>query len=120
MEDYLLIIIEHSKMAEMDLSELPSDLIRETVCETIENKLKTKNYSAKIDSASKAGEHNFIGVVYRVSFNKNDGKNEEQYKLILKVAPQHPIRRSEFRSRCFFLREIYMYNEVNNKMMQSH
>lgn len=106
-------------MAEMDLSELPSDVIRTAVCETIEKKLETKKYAISIRSASKEGENNFIGVVYRVSFSKDDGTDDEKYNLILKVAPQHPIRRSEFRSRFCFLREIYMYNEVNNKMMQN-
>lgn len=100
-------------MAEMNLSELPSDLIRTAICETIENKLKTKNYTVSINSASKAGENNFIGVLYRVSFSKVDGTDNEKYNLILKVAPQHSVRRTEFGSRLCFLREIYMYDEVN-------
>lgn len=101
-------------MVEIDLSELPSDVIRSTLCETIESQLKSNKYKISISSASKAGENNFIGVVYRVSFNKDDETIDKNSisKLILKVSPQSVARRNQFQSRKFFLREIYMYNEV--------
>lgn len=56
-------------MAE-SLSKLPNDVIRSALCETVENKLKTKKYSINIDSALQTGESNFLGVVYRASFIK--------------------------------------------------
>lgn len=102
-------------MLETDLSELPSDIIRTTLLEIVENQLNSKNYKINVSSASKAGENNFIGVVYRVSFNKDDetdNDNNSISKLILKVAPQNSARRTQFLSRIFFLREIYLYNEV--------
>lgn len=98
-------------MVELDLSEIPGDVIRKALCETIEKKLKSKKYKLNITSASKAGENNFVGVVYRVAFNKED--ENVVSKLILKVAPQNSARRSQFMSRSCFLREINMYNEVN-------
>lgn len=92
-------------------SEPPSDVIRTALRETIESEFKVKNYKINISSASKAGENNFVAVIYRVSFNK-DGDNEHK-KLILKIAPQNVSRRVVFSSRTCFLREIYMYNEVS-------
>lgn len=106
-------------MVELDLSEIPGDVIRTALCETIENKLKSKKYKMNISSASTAGENNFVGVVYRVAFNKEDENNKNAiWKLILKVAPQNSARRSQFMSRICFLREIYMYNEVNKVSTQ--
>lgn len=100
-------------MVESDLSEIPSEVIRAALSETVENKLKTKNFKINVSSASQAGANNFIGIVYRVSFSKQDEENDKPpSKLILKVAPQNEARRSEFFSRPCFLREIYMYNEV--------
>lgn len=98
-------------MVQLDLSEIPSDVIRSALYETIENKVKSKNYQINMSSASKVGETNFIGIVYRVSFKKEGDENDN--KLILKVAPQNSARRIQFHSRPLFLREIRMYNEVN-------
>lgn len=100
-----------------DLSELPTDTIRTALNETIQNKLKSKHYKVTVTSASKAGENNFIGIVYRILFNREDeNKNETNptFKLILKVAPQNAARREQFFSRNLFLQEIYMYDEVKN------
>lgn len=105
-------------MAESDLSEIPTDVIRIALFETIEKKLKSKNYKISVSSASKAGESNFIGIVHRVTFNKT-GENERE-KLILKVAPQHIARRTQFNSRILFLQEIITYNEVNKKYINSN
>ena len=101
-------------MVELDLSELPSDVIRTALSETIESQLKSNKYKISITSASTAGENNFVGVVYRVAFSK-DGETDKNAlsKLILKVAPQNLARRTQFMSRTCFLREIYMYNEVS-------
>ncbi|XP_055296576.1 uncharacterized protein LOC129565584 [Sitodiplosis mosellana] len=97
-------------MAESDLSDIPTDAIRAALHETIEKKLKSKNYKTVVSSASKAGESNFVGIVHRVSFNKND--EEKQEKLILKVAPQNETRRDQFNSRALFLQEINMYDKI--------
>lgn len=101
-------------MVALDLSDIPGDVIRKALCETIENKLKSSKYKINISSASKAGENNFVGVVYRAAFSKDDENDKNKTSnLILKVAPQHPVRRKQFMSRTCFLREIYMYNKVN-------
>ena len=100
------------------MSEISSELIRETVEDFVENQLQSKGYTIDVSSASQSGENNFIGIVYRVTFAKDDktenGTTNPVSKLILKVAPQNLARREQFISRPCFLREIYMYNEVNS------
>lgn len=99
-------------MTEQGLSELPSDVTRCALRETVEYYLKTKKYKITVDSASQAGENNFIGIVYRVLFSKEDEPASKPSKLILKVAPQNAARRAQFTSRGLFLREIYTYEKV--------
>lgn len=102
-------------MVESDISTIPSELIRAALKETVENKLKSKNYKINVSSASTAGEDNFVGILYRVSFNAADrGENGKSpaLKLILKVAPQNEARRAQFFSHACFMREIFMYDEV--------
>lgn len=98
----------------MSLSEIPNDVLRAALCETIEKKLGSKKYEINVSSASKEGESNFVGIVQRVSFLK-EGENEPE-KLILKTSPQTEVRRDQFNSRALFLQEIYMYNEVNKRI----
>lgn len=105
-------------MADSDLSEIPTDVIRTALSETIEKKLKSKKYNIVINSASKAGESNFIGVVHRATFNK-EHEDSKQEKLIVKVAPQNAARRNQFHSRPLFLQEIHVYNEVLNHTFTS-
>lgn len=108
-------------MAELTLSDIPSELVRTALLETIESQLKSKDYKLHVSSASKAGENNFIGVIYRVSYKRtNDDENER--RLILKVAPQNLLRRSMFVVRPAFEREVYSYEKVtflinSNKLM---
>lgn len=104
-------------MVKLDLSKIPSELVRSILCATVEKQLKSKNYKINVSSASSDGENNFVGVVYRVSFAKmreNETENDESptHSLILKVTPQNLARRSRFHSRPAFLCEIYMYNQV--------
>lgn len=102
-------------MVGSDLSELSSDVIRAAVRETVEKILGTKKCAINVISASQSGDNNFVGIVYRVLFNKNDDRRGKiPSKLILKVAPQHILRRQQFFSRPCFLREIYMYEKVTN------
>lgn len=104
-------------MTESNLSEIPSEVIRKALYEIIEKKLKSTKNKITVESASKAGESNFVGIVYRVSFSKeNDAKEmyeDKEEKLILKLAPQNEGRRLYFQSRHLFLQEIYMYEKVN-------
>lgn len=102
-------------MVESDFSDISSELIRTTVTEVVQNQLNSNQYKINIKSASQSGENNFIGIVYRVTFHKDDGTESETNavsQLILKVAPQNLARREQFISRPCFVREIYMYNEV--------
>lgn len=98
-------------MVQLDSSEISSEVIRSALHETIERKLKSKDYQINVSLASKVGETNFIGIVHRVSFKKEDDEHTD--KLIVKVAPQNAARRIQFHSRPLFLREMRMYNEVN-------
>lgn len=100
-------------MINQNLSDIPGDVIRSALCKTIENELKSNKYKVNISSASKVGENNFVGIIYRVACSREDGNYKyKMFKLILKVAPKNLARRSQFTCRMCFLREIYMYNEV--------
>lgn len=98
-------------MMESNLSEIPCEVIRKAISETIKIKLKSENCKIIMSSASKEGENNFCGVVHRVSCHKED-ENIPQFKMIVKIAPQNEVRRAQFHSREMFLQEIYMYTEV--------
>lgn len=98
-------------MFEINSLELPSPAICTALCEIIETNLKSKNYNIAVSSASKPGEDNFVGIVYRVLYFQAE-QPENVNKVIIKVAPQNLARRKQFFSRECFLQEIYMYNEV--------
>lgn len=101
-------------MVESNLSEIPGESVHQAIREIIENQLKSKNYSLNVSSASKEGENNFLGVIYRVSFNAVDvSGNTTKSSMIVKVAPQNETRRKHFHSREMFLQEIFVYNEVS-------
>lgn len=107
--------IENSKM-KSDLSvEIPSELVRLALFELIEKQLQSKNYQMALGAATKAGDLNFTGIVYRVWFNKMDeipnGKSMAS-SIILKIAPQNKARRTQFNIRPAFVREIYTYVKV--------
>lgn len=78
-------------MVESEVCEIPSELIRSVLRETVETKLNSKKCKIEISSASKAGTNNFVGIVYRASFCK-EGENEKEenpiHKMIVKVAKQ--------------------------------
>lgn len=101
-------------MTNSELLEIESGIIRDALRETVENQLKSKNCKINVSSASQAGANNFIGIVYRVSFCRDDEDENgaKTSKLILKVAPQSAARRAKFSARTPFLQEIYMYNKV--------
>lgn len=108
-------------MSDSDLSEIPNEVIRGKLRETVEKKLKSKKYKIKVSSASQAGANNFMGTLHRVSFNKEDGNESEEspiHKVIVKIAPEHLARREQFFSRPSFLREIYMYENVSNTKIE--
>lgn len=108
-------------MCESNLSEIPSEVIRKAICECIENRSNSKNFEITLSSASKGGENNFCGIIYRVSFIGEDERsngNDKNFSLIVKLAPQNVGRRIQFHSREMFLQEIFIYHEVsriNNK-----
>lgn len=99
-----------------DLSvEIPSELVRLALFELIEKQLQSKNYQMALGAATKAGDLNFTGIVYRVWFNKMDeipnGKSMAS-SIILKIAPQNKACRTQFNIRPAFVREIYTYVKV--------
>lgn len=99
-----------------DLSvEIPSELVRLALFELIEDQLKSKKYQIALGAATKAGDLNFTGIVYRVWFYKVDettnGKSIAS-SIILKIAPQNQAHRTQFNIRPAFVREIYTYDKV--------
>lgn len=109
-------------MARTDVSEIPSEVIRTALHETVETKLKSKKCQIELSLASQAGSNNFIGIVYRASFCREQDENENEtnsmHQMIVKVAPQHVVRRDLFITRPTFLREIYMYETVSNRQKE--
>lgn len=104
-------------MAETEACELPSELIRSVLRETVEKRLNSKKCKIDISSASQAGASNFIGIVHRAKFCKEDENESETnpvQQMIVKVAPTNAQRRELFLSRTAFLREIHMYDNVSN------
>lgn len=107
------------KMVKSDLIELPTEVIRSALCETVENQLKSKNYKINVSSASQNGESNFMGVLHRISFSKKGADEDEKGKsLVLKVAPQDMMLRDKRFSRSSFMREIHMYDKVSHNLSQ--
>lgn len=98
-------------MSEFDLSTIPSDVVKSVLIETIENKLKTKNFKIKLNPASKLGD-NYIGIVHQVQYTEKNDENQRS-SMILKIAPTNLARREHFFVRPYFLREIYIYDKVS-------
>lgn len=101
-----------------NLSVIPSEVIRNVLCETIEEQLKSKSFKVTVNSASKVGENNFLGIVYRILFKNNDPLDSKYQKssLIAKIAPQNVAKRDYLFSEVVFLQEMYMYEEVNESI----
>ena len=80
-----------------DFSDSLSDIVRSAVIETIDEQLKSKQYQIDVKSATKKGDYNFTGIIYRISFeHENESENGESTatsSLIFKVAPQNESRR---------------------------
>lgn len=96
--------------------DVPSEVVRLTLQEIIEETLASKDYKITISSASKSGVNNFIGIIYRAKFCKKDDDAIEKgpiHTLIVKVAPHQLGHRQRFHVRPLFLREIYMYKKVS-------
>lgn len=102
-------------MIECDSSEITSDRIRSLLYEIGENLIKSNEFEIQSKSATKPGD-NYIGIVHRVTYERKNDKNQIQANnlstIILKTTPTNPVRREAFGSRNFFLREIYVYNDL--------
>lgn len=101
----------------LDFSDSLSETVRSAVIETIDEQLKSKHYQIDVSSATKKGDYNFTGIIYRVSFKREyeceNGESTKPTSVILKVAPQNQSRRIQFNARAAFEREIYTYDRVS-------
>lgn len=79
-------------MSNVELSEIPSELVRLALHETIKNLTKSSNDQIKIESISKTKSNNLSGIVYRVTFTTKSQINGPSSSLILKVSPQKLTR----------------------------
>lgn len=102
-------------MSSSELSILSNESIQAALKQTIEDQLKTTEYETIIGPACKKGD-NFLGIVYRVTCKKAIHEEQDEtpleLNLILKVAPYHPERREASPSRRYFMREMYLFDEV--------
>lgn len=100
-----------------DFSDSLSEIVRLAVIDTIDEQLKSKHYRIDVSSATKKGDYNFTGIIYRVSFKHEydcvNGESTVPSSVILKVAPQNESRRIQFSARAAFTREIYTYDRVS-------
>lgn len=88
-------------------------VIQNQLYEYFERKLKTKHIKISIEKGCKHGT-NFIGIVYRVTgtgVSPRKGIRNER-TIFLKMAPTNATRRERFHVRENFLREIFVYSEV--------
>ncbi|XP_055302585.1 uncharacterized protein LOC129568559 [Sitodiplosis mosellana] len=108
--EYIHFYSQEQIMTDSALTEIPSEYVRTAAIETLKNELNSDDFSIKVTSASKAGEDNFIGIIYRVSCSKQNEKSPTNF--IIKVAPQNLLRRSQFVVRPAFVREIYSYEKM--------
>lgn len=104
-------------MVKLDLKEISSELVRSVLCKTIQDELKSQHFNIELTPASNDGETNYVGILHRVSFWKEETaetgiRNSSARKLILKIAPEDLARRTRYIARPGFLREIYMYENV--------
>lgn len=102
-------------MLKLNLSAIPNDAICVAVREVAFEQLKTENIEFEVEAAAKPGD-NYSGSLYRVTCkksNKNEISNENNgaMKMIVKIAPL--TNRDCFLLRPNFLREMYLYEEVN-------
>lgn len=108
-------------MVQNDLSIISSDVIKIKLEEFFVKRFKCDDVKITVESGSKHGD-NFIGIVYRVTgernkqcnslSNVNQDNEPGKLSIILKVAPANKMRREKFFSRVCFLREIFVYDEV--------
>lgn len=95
--------------------DIPNEVIRTALCDTIKKQLHTKEYNFSLSFASTEGETNFVGILYRVLVTTEDhtgNGNNSEWKLILKAAPQNVNRRAMFQAPKIFAQEIYSYDQV--------
>lgn len=95
-----------------DFSDSLTGVVRSALIDTIEEQLKSKQYQIDVSSATKKGDYNFTGIIYRISIKREDGKPTVPSSLILKCAPQNEARRVTFSAEAAFAREIYTYDTV--------
>lgn len=106
-------------MSNFELSEIPSELVRLALRETIENlTLNSTRDRVKITSvSSKVITDSGAGIVCCISFTTTHETNRStssSSSLILKVSSQNLTRRMFMLSRQCFVREIFVYTEVCN------
>lgn len=96
-----------------DFSDSLNELARTAVIQIIDEQLKTKHYRINVSAATKKGDYNFTGIIYRVSFKRDCDDENDESSIILKVAPTQNARRIQFHARAAFTREIFTYDQVS-------
>lgn len=99
-------------MSNIELSEIPSELVRSALHETIQSLTNSANDRIEITSISEIVAYNASAIIYRVSFTTKDESSSPTSSLILKVSPQNLTRRALLYSRPCFLRDIFIHDEV--------
>ena len=104
-------------MSNIDLSEISSELVRSALLETIKTMTKSMDHQIEIISISKIVSSYANGILYRVSFTTKVETNSLTSSLVLKVSPQNSTSRAILFSRLIYLREIFIYDEVCDRIL---
>lgn len=101
--------------------QLPTESSRINLNEVVKSILATDDFNLKISMGSSIGD-NYIGVVYRAIATVNDHHNgaddtkKADLSVIVKLPPQNAARREQFFARPSFTKEIWIYDEVLQKI----
>lgn len=103
-------------MDTMDLSALSEYSIQTELNKIITDHLKANKFDTKISLATKSGD-NYTGTIYRIvcrklSVEKDRSDPPYEFKIIVKIAPQHQERRELAAIRPLYLCENFTFNEV--------
>lgn len=99
-----------------DLSALSNHSIQTELNKIITDHLKVNQFDTKISLATNAGD-NYTGTIYRIacrklSIEKDSDDPQSEFKIIVKIAPQHQERRELAGIRPLYLCENFAFNEV--------
>lgn len=104
-------------MSEDSLSVLSSELVQQTLKSFLMSKLKSDDIEISVESQPEFNEF-YSGLRFHCVNAKNNKQSDEnelqEFDVVVRMASQHFIVRQTFIVRPLFLREIFIFDEVNS------